>query len=218
MSEGVWVLPPALDRSAVQRLETDLRLPRFVAELLVRRGISGDENIERFLDPRLKSLSDPFQLPDMERAVDRLLAAIDRSERIVLYGDYDVDGVTSLALLTRLLRAYGAEVATFLPHRVDEGYGLSADGVARCIEELRPGQMSVDGPDKAGQFAVVQKLETIPGRQLSYEEASGFIDDSMQNKESERLLKALVARHKKKYPIMSRPDLVMRIKLVDPTL
>jgi len=74
----------------------------------------------------------------MDAAAARILAAVEKRERIVLYGDYDVDGVTSLTMLTRLLRAYGAEVATFLPHRVDEGYGLSADGVARCVEEHRP--------------------------------------------------------------------------------
>ena len=71
----------------------------------------------------------------MAAAVERMLAAIDRGERIVLYGDYDVDGVTSLALLTRVLRAFGAKPACFLPSRVDEGYGLSPDGVARCVSD-----------------------------------------------------------------------------------
>jgi len=74
----------------------------------------------------------------MPSAVERLLAAIDRKERIVLYGDYDVDGVTSLALLSRILRAYGADPACFLPSRVDEGYGMSPDGVARCVSEHAP--------------------------------------------------------------------------------
>ena len=92
----------------------------------------------QFLDPKLKSLSDPFLLPDMSAAVDRLLAAIDRRERIVLYGDYDVDGVTSLALLTRVLRAFGAEPQCFLPDRMDEGYGLTRDGIARCVATLQP--------------------------------------------------------------------------------
>lgn len=74
----------------------------------------------------------------MDAAVNRLLLAIERKERIALYGDYDVDGVTSLTILSRVLWAYGCSVCTFLPHRVDEGYGLSADGVARCIQEHRP--------------------------------------------------------------------------------
>jgi single-stranded-DNA-specific exonuclease len=133
-----WVYPKVENPSAVLQLSRDAGVAPWIAECLVRRGISEPDAAARFLQPRLRSLSDPFLLPAMEAAVARLLAAIDRRERIVLYGDYDVDGVTSLTILTRLLRAYGAEVATFLPHRVDEGYGLSADGVARCVEEKRP--------------------------------------------------------------------------------
>ncbi len=133
-----WIFPEKPDASAVERLRCETAVAPWVAEFLVRRGIAEPVGAGRFLQPLLRTLSDPFLLPEMEAAVARLLAAIERRERIVLYGDYDVDGVTSLALLTRLLRAYGAEVATFLPHRVDEGYGLSVDGVARCVAELRP--------------------------------------------------------------------------------
>jgi len=86
------------------------------------------------------------------------------------------------------------------------------------FQDLRPGQITVTGPDKVGHYLVLQKLEHVPGRQLSYEEASGFIDESLQNQESERLLKELVGRHSRKFPIMKRPELVMRVKLVDPTL
>ena len=86
----------------------------------------------------MKSLGDPFLLPGMRAAADRILAAVDRRERIVLYGDYDVDGVASLALFKRVLTAFGAEPATFLPQRIEEGYGLSADGVTRCLNALHP--------------------------------------------------------------------------------
>ncbi len=86
----------------------------------------------------LKTLGDPFLLPDMAKAVEALFSAVDARRRIVLYGDYDVDGVTSLALLARLLRAYGAEVRCFLPSRMEEGYGLTPQGVARCVEETAP--------------------------------------------------------------------------------
>ena len=105
MSEGRWILPASVDPVAVQRMARELRVAPFIAELLLRRGFATAPEAASFLDPRLKSLGDPFALPDMERAVERLLAAVDRRERIVLYGDYDVDGVTSLALLTRVLRA-----------------------------------------------------------------------------------------------------------------
>jgi len=133
-----WVFPKTVDATTVVRLVREAGIATWAAEILVRRGLSEPEVATKFLKPQLRTLSDPFLLPAMDAAVMRVLAAVENRERIVLYGDYDVDGVTSLTLLTRLLRAYGAEIATFLPHRVDEGYGLSADGVARCIEEHRP--------------------------------------------------------------------------------
>jgi single-stranded-DNA-specific exonuclease len=133
-----WILPESVDAPLAAQFAKELGVARFVAELLVRRGFQTAGEAARFLEPRLKTLSDPFLLPDMEAAVARILAALDRRERIVLYGDYDVDGVTSLALLTRVLRAFGAEPACFLPLRADEGYGLSADGVARCVAEHSP--------------------------------------------------------------------------------
>lgn len=138
MTQVRWILPSNVEPSLANELSSSLNVSPFIAELLARRGFETVENATRFLDPRLKTLSDPFLLSDMDAAVTRILGAIDARERIVLYGDYDVDGVTSLALLTRVLRAFGADPARFLPHRMDEGYGLSADGIARCIEENRP--------------------------------------------------------------------------------
>ncbi len=136
----LWILPgedPA-GEPQVERLTNELNLPRPLARLLVRRGLGGEEAARDFLDPRLQRLADPFALPEMARAVQRIFEAIDRGERITLYGDYDVDGVTSLTLLAEVLSGYGAAPACFLPHRMDEGYGLSADGVARCLAEHRP--------------------------------------------------------------------------------
>jgi single-stranded-DNA-specific exonuclease len=83
-------------------------------------------------------LSDPFLLPQMHAAVSRILAALDRRERIVLFGDYDVDGVTSLALLNEMLRACGGTPELFLPLRKEEGYGLSRESVGRCLEQHQP--------------------------------------------------------------------------------
>ncbi len=115
------------------------KLPPWLHNILsARSDLAGEPELEAFLRPRLASLSDPFLLPDMRPAVERLLAAIERREKIVLFGDYDVDGITSLAILSEVLRAYGAEVACFLPLRMDEGYGLSADGVERCLSEHNP--------------------------------------------------------------------------------
>ena len=109
-----------------------------IARLLQRKGLLTDEEATDFLRPRLGRLADPFLLPQMRLAVDRILRAIDRRERIVLYGDYDVDGVTSLALLNEILCAYGAVPALFLPSRMEEGYGLSSVAIERCCEMHRP--------------------------------------------------------------------------------
>jgi single-stranded-DNA-specific exonuclease len=133
-----WILPTPAEPELCRAFVEKLGVPGFVAELLCRRGFRSVEEAARFLEPKLKSLSDPFLLPDMDAAVARILAALDRRERIVLYGDYDVDGVTSLTLFSRVLREMGAEAACFLPSRMDEGYGLSADGVARCVAAHRP--------------------------------------------------------------------------------
>jgi single-stranded-DNA-specific exonuclease len=104
----------------------------------MRKGFATIDEVETFLRPRLSSLSDPFLLPNMQAAVERIFGALDRHERIVLFGDYDVDGVTSLALLAEMLRAYGSAPELFLPLRMEEGYGLSRESVERCLEQHRP--------------------------------------------------------------------------------
>ncbi|MFL6570077.1 MAG: single-stranded-DNA-specific exonuclease RecJ [Chthoniobacterales bacterium] len=109
-----------------------------VANLLKRRGFACADDVKAFLQPRLRSLGDPFLLPQMDIAVARILRAIDARERIVLFGDYDVDGVTSLALLNEMLRAYGASPELFLPLRMEEGYGLSAESIERCWQQHQP--------------------------------------------------------------------------------
>lgn len=127
--EPRWILPPSIDIPALPGY------PRLVAEILHRRGI---RTHDAFLRPRLQDLQDPFLIRGLDKAVLRLLAAADGRERVTIYGDYDVDGVSSLALLRAGLAAYGIEVSVTLPHRMDEGYGLSEDGLARCLEETNP--------------------------------------------------------------------------------
>ena len=104
----------------------------------MRKGFATAEDVEAFLRPRLSSLSDPFLLPNMQAAVERVLGAVDRHERIVLFGDYDVDGVTSIALLAEMLRAYREPPELFLPFRMEEGYGLSRESTERCLEQHHP--------------------------------------------------------------------------------
>lgn len=132
-----WVIASA-EPALQDTLARQLALPAPLAQVLINRGFHEVEAAQRFLNPQLRQLGDPFALPGMLPAVERILKAIDAQERIVIYGDYDVDGVTSSALLGRVLRSAGATVANFLPHRMEEGYGLSADGLARCRKEHNP--------------------------------------------------------------------------------
>ena len=133
-----WIIaqPEELNGGAI--LWSEICGSECIARLLSRKGFRCAEEVEVFLRPRLSSLSDPFLLPQMGDAVSRVLSALDQHERIVLFGDYDVDGVTSLALLDEMLRAYGGAPELFLPLRIEEGYGLSRESVERCLEQQQP--------------------------------------------------------------------------------
>jgi single-stranded-DNA-specific exonuclease len=129
-----WSLAPPQPLLAGQ-LAAQLKLPPLLAQCLLNRGFSELSDIEHFLQPRLKNLADPFLLPNMAAAVGRLLRAREQNESLVIFGDYDVDGVTSTALLVEVLRPLGWKVDFYLPNRMDEGYGLSADGVENCLKK-----------------------------------------------------------------------------------
>ena len=122
--------------AAGRQLAASLKISPLLAQCLLNRGFSEPSVIENFLPPRLKNLADPFLLPNMDAAVERLLRAREQNEPLVIFGDYDVDGVTSTALLTEVLRALGWQVDFYLPNRMDEGYGLSADGVENCLKKF----------------------------------------------------------------------------------
>src|SRR2546426_5568663 len=119
-----------------ERLAADLKISDLLAQCIVNRGLSEPALAANFLQPRLKQLSDPFLLPNMTAAVDRLFRARDRGESLVIFGDYDVDGVSSTALLTEVLSRLGWKVNHYLPDRFDEGYGLSQDGVENCLRKF----------------------------------------------------------------------------------
>lgn len=117
-------------------LASQLTLSPLLTQCMVNRGFSELTAIRNFLTPRLKNLADPFLLPNMSAAVGRLLHAREAGEALVIFGDYDVDGVTSTTLLTEVLGALGWSVNAYLPHRMDEGYGLSQDGVENCLKKF----------------------------------------------------------------------------------
>lgn len=136
--ERRWIIAPALQQNGGAIPWTEICGLPCIAALLRRKGFTCADDVNSFLQPRLRSLADPFLLPNLSAAVARIFIAIDRGERIVLFGDYDVDGVTSLALLSDILRAYGVAPELFLPLRMEEGYGLSRESVERCWEQHRP--------------------------------------------------------------------------------
>ena len=130
-----WTIAPPQPLLAGQ-LARQLKISPLLAQCLVNRQLSEPEKITAFLEPRLKNLSNPFLLPNMSAAVERLFRAREKNEPLVIFGDYDVDGVTSTALLFEVLTKLGWRVNFYLPHRMDEGYGLSRDGVENCLKKF----------------------------------------------------------------------------------
>ena len=112
-------------------------LPPLVRKLLWLRNIRTPEEVEHYLHPKLAYLADPFEIPQMDKAVERIFQAIDNDEQVCIYGDYDVDGVTSVVLLRSILRAYDLEPSYFIPIRSRAGYGLSEAGLSRCLAECQ---------------------------------------------------------------------------------
>jgi single-stranded-DNA-specific exonuclease len=109
--------------------------PPILEHLIRQRGLPPGVDLEGYLRPKLRDLADPFLIPDMKPAVERVLLAIDRGESICIYGDYDVDGISSITLMRRILIAYGLMPRHFIPRRGPEGYGLSTAALARCMNE-----------------------------------------------------------------------------------
>ncbi len=123
----------ACDEKAVAALQAQTGLPRPICRALALRGLTDPAAADRFLRPRLSDLSDPLRLPDAALAAERIWRAIRSRECILVYGDYDVDGLTGTAVLTQALRALGGDVRAGLPNRLEEGYGLSIEGLERAL-------------------------------------------------------------------------------------
>ncbi len=129
-----WILPDTAD-DAVMALAGALNVQRAVAAILLRRGFADAKTALEFLSPALTLLHDPLQMRDMDRAVDRLGQALSRQEPVLLYGDYDVDGTSSIIVLKKALEILGGQVDFHVPHRLKEGYGMRADVVEKAAEK-----------------------------------------------------------------------------------
>ena len=124
-----WTLKPQPDSELQNQLATDLNIDPVLAGLLVQRGVDAFAKAKSFFRPSLKELHDPFLMKDMHVAVERIEKAIAAGENILVYGDYDVDGTTSVALMSSFLKSYYPQVSTYIPDRYDEGYGVSFKGI-----------------------------------------------------------------------------------------
>jgi single-stranded-DNA-specific exonuclease len=141
------------DEAAAAKLAAALGVAPIVARLLCQRGLGDPEQAARFLNPCLDHLHDPMALADMRVAVDRILAAIARKERVAIHGDYDVDGVTSTVILRRALELLGGNVVHFIPERLRDGYGLQPSAIERLHAEGISLIVSVDCGIRGGDAA-----------------------------------------------------------------
>lgn len=124
-----------VDENEVTKIKEKYQISELLATILVGRNIVEDSKIKVFLEPTRKDFYDPFLLPDMEKAVERLIKAIDNNEKLIIYGDYDVDGITSISVLKKFLEDRGLKVGTHIPNRLDEGYGLNKDAINTIYED-----------------------------------------------------------------------------------
>src|SRR5687768_18209520 len=160
MRERLWQ-SKACDDAQVDVVSRELAVSPITARLLCIRGLGDLDDARRFLSPSLSDLHDPFRLADMAPAVERILGAIARRERIAIHGDYDVDGVTSTVILRRALELLGADVIHFIPERLRDGYGLQAPALdrlhadgARLVISVDCGIRSADAARHAASLGV----------------------------------------------------------------
>ncbi|WP_353082827.1 single-stranded-DNA-specific exonuclease RecJ [Flavobacterium sp.] len=124
-----WTLKSKPEKEKVQKLQNELQVDALIATLLVQRGVETYDQAKSFFRPSLTDLHDPFLMKDMDKAVVRIEEAILKGENILVFGDYDVDGTTAVSLVSSYLKSYYPNVATYIPDRYDEGYGISYTGI-----------------------------------------------------------------------------------------
>ncbi|HNU78207.1 MAG TPA: DHH family phosphoesterase, partial [Prolixibacteraceae bacterium] len=133
--EKVWNLKPQGDSNEMKHLSAALNVNMVIANLLVQRGIKTFSEAKHFFRPRLSDLHDPFLMKDMDKAVARIEQAVDHQEKVLVYGDYDVDGTTSVAMIYLFLKDYIQDIDYYIPDRYTEGYGISRQSIEYAARE-----------------------------------------------------------------------------------
>ncbi len=132
------------DDEEVKRIQEEFKLSRLLATIISNKGLKTKQEIEVFLNPTRKDFHDPYLMPDMEIAVKRIIQAIKNKEKVIIYGDYDVDGITSITVLKKFLSDRGLEVDSYIPNRLDEGYGLNKSAIDKIVSEKYQLMITVD--------------------------------------------------------------------------
>ncbi|HNW75781.1 MAG TPA: single-stranded-DNA-specific exonuclease RecJ [Bacteroidales bacterium] len=133
--EKHWVLKPQGDPETVKRIAGELNIDRYLATLLVQRGIRSYGEAKSFFRPKIEDLHDPFLMKDMDKAIERISRALQNGEKILVYGDYDVDGTTAVSLVYLFFRNYSGQIDYYIPDRYTEGYGISIRSIDFAAEQ-----------------------------------------------------------------------------------
>lgn len=119
----------SIDNQRVEEVSKKFNVSNLLASVILNRGVVKDEDIKVFLNPTRENFHDPYKMPDMKKAVDRILKAIKNNEKTIIFGDYDVDGITSITVLKKFLKDCGLETGYYIPNRLEEGYGLNKEAI-----------------------------------------------------------------------------------------
>ena len=164
-----------VDNEKVEEIVKKYEINKLLATILVNRNITEEEQINKFLKPKRNDFYDPYKMPDMKIAVQRILKAIHNKERIIIYGDYDVDGITSVTVLKSFLEERGITVAEYIPNRLEEGYGLNKIAIEEIVKQKYTLMITVDcgiSANEEVEYANQLGIETIitdhhePGNEL----------------------------------------------------
>ena len=132
------------DVESIEKIQNEFKVSSLLATIIVNKGLKTKEEIEVFLNPTRNDFHDPYLMPDMEIAVNRILKAIENKEKVIIYGDYDVDGITSITVLKKFLSDRGLQVDQYIPNRLDEGYGLNKAAIEKIVEQKYNLMITVD--------------------------------------------------------------------------
>jgi single-stranded-DNA-specific exonuclease len=174
-----WVVQPEPDYNIVAKLTRELNIPEIASHILASRGMLDTSSAEKFLNSGMADLFDPFKMSNMDKAVDRVIQALKVNEKIMIYGDYDVDGITGTALMFLVLNRLGANVSYYLPNRLIEGYGISDDGLLEAEKRQINLLISVDCGITAVDEVVAARKMGIDCIITDHHEPGGRIPDAV---------------------------------------